>query len=179
MGKQISATSKSLKETEDYNLRVIDMFANILEDLICIDPLESEQSKFSMRNVSVFDCKKPPKMSIKDYLTRIVKYSELEASTLIASLIFMDSFTQAQIPLTKFNVHRLLITSVVVAIKMNEDVIYKNEFYASIGGIKLELLNSMESVFIELLNFRLHIEKETFESYQKLVESAKIENKNT
>lgn len=174
LGKHSQMITKSL-DNDDSISRIVGTFSRILEDLVCLDPEEPEVSEKVLSSASVFACKKPPKIALKDYLIRILKYSEMESSTLLASLILLDSFCRTQVSITNLSIHRLLITSIVVAIKMYEDTIYKNDYYANIGGIRLELLNSMELAFIELLDYRLHINPETFESYKKLVELAKSE----
>jgi hypothetical protein len=46
--------------------------------------------------------------------------------------------------MTSRNVHRLMITGMVIATKYFDDFYYKNTFYAKLGGITTELLNEME-----------------------------------
>lgn len=167
-GKTDQMTNKSVDE-EVSILKTVTTFSHILEDLICQEGDDTE-SPNSQCDTSIFYSKKPPKIGLKDYLLRIVKYSGIQESTLIMSLILLDSISRTHIPLSNLNIHRLLITTIVLSIKLNEDEIYKNDYYANLGGIKLELLNSMESVLIKLFDWRLHISAETYESYKKLVE---------
>ncbi len=63
------------------------------------------------------------------------------------------------------NIHRLIITSVLLAIKFNEDDYYSNNHYAKIGGISLQEINKLEEEFIEGLNWIVWVEKSLFDKY--------------
>lgn len=52
------------------------------------------------------------------------------------------------------------------AIKYNEDDYYSNSFYARVGGINLQELNMIESHFIELSQYNLFVNEETYEKYK-------------
>lgn len=49
--------------------------------------------------------------------------------------------------------HRYLIIAIVLAIKYQDDDIYKNDYYAKVGGITMQELNDMEKEFLELLDY--------------------------
>ena len=56
---------------------------------------------------SMFSCKNPPSISIDGYLERIIKYSKLEESTLIISLIYIDRICDYNnLELSLNNIHR-------------------------------------------------------------------------
>jgi hypothetical protein len=56
---------------------------------------------------SGFTSKKPPAITIEAYLERILKYSHIEESTLILSLIYIDRVCDINnIQMTNFNIHR-------------------------------------------------------------------------
>lgn len=71
---------------------------------------------------TIFHSSIAPGVSIKQYIDRIFKYSNCSPSCLVVAYIYMDKFLQ-QIGdcLTSLNVHRLLITSIVLAAKYVED----------------------------------------------------------
>ena len=111
-----------------------------------------------------------PMISIENFLKRLIKYSNIEESTLIISLIYMDRYLDSTFKyLTKFNVHRLLFTSIVMAIKYNEDEIFTNSLYAKMGGVKLEELASFEIDFLKGINYCLFIDDEVFERYESYI----------
>lgn len=81
-------------------------------------------SQFQIQKVSVFHGLTRPTISIQSYLERIFKYANCSPSCLIVAYVYLDRFTQKQpsLPINSFNVHRLLITSVMVAAKFMDDM---------------------------------------------------------
>jgi len=67
--------------------------------------------------------------------------------------------------MSMFNIHRLLLTSVLVAIKFNEDDYYSNTHYAKIGGINLQEINTLEEEFVDGLNWGTWVNHDLFEKY--------------
>ena len=49
---------------------------------------------------------------------------------------------------------------------MNEDKIYKNEYYSSIAGISLKELNLIEYNFLIILDFQIFIPENIFNYYK-------------
>lgn len=60
-----------------------------------------------------------------------------------------------------------MIVAIMISIKYYDDEYYKNEYYAKVGGLSLKEINDLEFEFLELLNYELFIEKETFEMYEE------------
>lgn len=52
-----------------------------------------------------------------------------------------------------------------VAVKLCDDFYFSNIHYAKIGGIKCQELNQMESQFLKMIVYDLHILPETFKEY--------------
>ena len=108
-----------------------------------------------------------PSISIIDYLVRIQTYSNIEKSTLIVSLIYIDRFcNKAKVTLTQYNIHRILFSAILLSIKYNEDNFYDNKYYSQIAGVKLKELKTLEYHFIKLLNCELYVSRELFDKYQ-------------
>lgn len=129
----------------------------------------------------IFSANSIPKISIYDYLIRINKYSEIEKSTLICSLILIDHISKSSDTiLTYDNIHRIIFAAVLVSIKYNEDSYYDNKFYAEIAGIKLKELKMIEYTFLELADFNVFIKPEEYEEYkiylEKFYEISLLEN---
>jgi len=76
------------------------------------------------QKISVFQGLTCPNISIQNYLERIFKYANCSPSCFIVAYVYLDRFTQRQpsLPINSFNVHRLLITSVMVAAKFMDDM---------------------------------------------------------
>ena len=116
---------------------------------------------------AIFTCTMIPNISIYDYLKRIVKYTNVEQSTLIIALIYIDRICQNNYFINEHNIHKLLFTSILIAIKYNEDDFYKNEYYAQIAGVGVKELFRMEEEFLALISFTLYINEKVFELYKK------------
>ncbi|TKY45704.1 Cyclin-U4-1 protein [Spatholobus suberectus] len=69
------------------------------------------------------------------------------------------------LPINSFNVHRLLITSVMVAAKFMDDMNYNNAYYAKVGGITKIEMNFLELDFLFGLGFHLNVTPGTFQAY--------------
>ena len=119
-----------------------------------------------LQSHSPFSAPQVPLISIDAYLERIFSYSKCEESSLVSSLIYLDRISSdGNVLLTPYNIHRILFTSVLVAIKYNEDRIYKMKYYASIAGVSEKELRILESVFLSLVRFNLYINEKEYEKY--------------
>ena len=115
-------------------------------------PLHSEELLNEDYN-QIFFSKKPPKITIIGYLERIVRYSKTDESTLIIMLIYIDRLCDFNnIILNKYNIHRIIISSVLLAIKYNEDDYFSNMYYAKVGGTSLKEINFLEIEFMKFIN---------------------------
>ncbi|KAF9953203.1 hypothetical protein BGZ72_005604 [Mortierella alpina] len=56
-----------------------------------------------------------------------------------------------------FNIHRLLITCLMVAAKFTSDLFYSNARYAKVGGLSLPELNQLELEFLFTTKFELNV----------------------
>jgi len=73
-------------------------------------------------SVTVFDGRSPPEISIAHYLDRIFKYSCCSPSCFVIAHIYIDHFLHKTRALLKpLNVHRLIITTVMLAAKVFDD----------------------------------------------------------
>ncbi len=120
---------------------------------------------------SIFNCEKIPKIGLLEYLHRLNKYCEIERSTLICTLIYLDRFIKNFINITENNIHRILLMSLITSIKYNEDVIFDNLDFSKIAGLNLKEFNKIESEFLKILNFKLYIHEKEFQLYNKYLEN--------
>ncbi|XP_006654367.1 cyclin-P3-1 [Oryza brachyantha] len=127
------------------------------------DLLDSNEIKNSS---TIFHGQRAPDLSIKLYAERIFKYSECSPSCFVLALIYMERYLQQpHVYMTSLSVHRLLITSVVVAAKFTDDAFFNNAFYARVGGISTVEMNRLELDLLFNLDFRLKVDLDTFGSY--------------
>ena len=120
----------------------------------------------------VFSANLIPNISIKDYLERIQMYTNIEKSTLIISLIYIDRLCHKNhFTLTYYNIHRILFSAILLSIKYNEDVLYESKYYSEVAGVKLKELLLMEYNFIALVNFNFFVSRDDYKKYKKYLEN--------
>ncbi|ESQ39108.1 hypothetical protein EUTSA_v10001641mg [Eutrema salsugineum] len=119
------------------------------------------------QRVSVFHGLSRPTITIQSYLERIFKYANCSPSCFVVAYVYLDRFTHRQpsLPINSFNVHRLLITSVMVSAKFLDDLYYNNAYYAKVGGISTKEMNLLELDFLFGLGFDLNVTPNTFHAY--------------
>ncbi|KAJ1941936.1 cyclin-like protein interacting with PHO85 [Linderina macrospora] len=98
----------------------------------------------SVDDITPFHSRTVPAISVRDYLLRVAKFVCLENDTLISILIYLDRITQAQthrpsLALSPYNVHRMLITAIVVAHKFNSDVFFNNARYSKVRLLRCQV----------------------------------------
>jgi hypothetical protein len=68
--------------------------------------------------------------------------------------------------LTELNVHRVVITGILLAAKFFDDAYYNNAYYAKVGGVLVSEINGLEVDFLFRINFSLHVSPEEFDKYR-------------
>ena len=115
---------------------------------------------------TAFDGSKPAPVSIQDYLIRMCKYGYCSHEVFICMVIYLGRIrAKVGTTFTSCNIHRLLLTSFVVAAKLRDDTYYSNKYYASIGGVSLQDMNKMEQQFLKCTAWELHISKKEYDQY--------------
>ena len=118
--------------------------------------------------ITRFTALSPPNISIRDYLERLYKYSKCSVECLVLALIYIDRFIQSSnITVNSLTIHRILLTSVVLAAKTFDDNFYTNTHYAKVGGIPVEELNCLELDFLFNINFSLYVSCEDYQRYHE------------
>lgn len=113
----------SMEELE--NPKLMTNFINFLSSLLQrVAESNDINRQFQTQKISVFHGLTRPTISIQSYLERILKYANCSPSCYVVAYVYLDRFAQRQpsLPINSFNVHRLLITSVLVAAKFMDDM---------------------------------------------------------
>jgi hypothetical protein len=145
-------------------LKVSDFISEILLDI----SKENSERKFSVIRNS-FYIKNPPNMPFLDFTRRVVKFLKPEISTLIISLIYIDlllKMYEEELFLTENNIYKIFFTSIVLAMKYNEDNSCKNDIFGKVGGISIEEINNLERDFLILIDYRLYISEDLYKLYE-------------
>eukprot|EP00993_Chasmostoma_nieuportense_P006295 NODE_6921_length_488_cov_2.390582_g6755_i0.p1 GENE.NODE_6921_length_488_cov_2.390582_g6755_i0~~NODE_6921_length_488_cov_2.390582_g6755_i0.p1 ORF type:complete len:144 (-),score=34.03 NODE_6921_length_488_cov_2.390582_g6755_i0:57-443(-) len=108
-------------------------------------------------------------IGIQAYLQRILKYADCSSECYVIILVYFDRLAMAHKDcfLTSKNVHRMLITSILLAAKVRDDKYYNNQHYAAIGGITATEMNHLELQLLTLLDFNLFVTPEAYQQYER------------
>uniref|UniRef100_A0A7S1GM66 Cyclin n=1 Tax=Cyclophora tenuis TaxID=216820 RepID=A0A7S1GM66_CYCTE len=118
--------------------------------------------------VTKFHALKAPGIGILQYLERIHKYASCSNECFILALIYIDRLIQRNnFLLTELNVHRVVITAILLAAKFFDDAYYNNAYYAKVGGVLVSEMNGLEVDFLFRINFSLHVTPELFHKYRE------------
>ncbi|KAF5731534.1 cyclin-P3-1 isoform X2 [Tripterygium wilfordii] len=145
--------------------RILSLLSSLLERSVHKNEMQLETT--SVKDViTIFHGLSAPPVSIRQYVDRIFKYSGCSPSCFVVAHIYVDRFLQqTDVRLNSLNVHRLLITSIMVAAKFTDDAFFNNAYYAKVGGVSTRELNRLEVKFLFSLDFRLQISVDTFRRY--------------
>ena len=165
------------------NLNIINDDSEIHNALITMADLlidiceESSKDKDTNNKlIKPFLSKKIPSISIEKYLVRLVSHSKMEISTLILILIYIDKICKNnKFRLNFFNIHKFIVTSMLVSIKYNEDDFFSNSFYAKVGGVSITELNHLEYEFLSLIDFDLYVDDDLYSKYSNYILSVNID----
>ena len=157
-------SSNESKINESLLNKINQIFKIVLEEN---EKLKNYPDKLSSRRGVAFNSNYIPSISIKKYLYRIAYYTEIEENTIIIALIYIDRISEiSKIMLTPYNIHRIIFSAILLAIKYNEDLQYDFNFYSMIAGIPMKELKYLESEFICLIKFNLYINDEDYRDYK-------------
>lgn len=132
---------------------------------------------FETQNVKV--------VSTSQFVREILKRSKSTYSTLQAALYYIFRIKEKVLELTVkrntlpaqkpspqdciFCGRRMFLAAVMVASKFLQDKTYRNSAWAKISGLTTSEISYSEMAFLELIDFRLFISKDTFETWHRLL----------
>lgn len=142
------------------------IIANISNTLV--DSCDSNSKKFcivkNQKLINLFTG--DTRIKIQDYLERLYKYGRMNISTILLMLIYIDRLCNInKIKLSYKIIHKLMLASLIVAIKYNEDDMYSLKFYAGLVGVSIAELEYLEICFITCINFNLFIKEDIYNKY--------------
>jgi hypothetical protein len=138
---------------------------------LLVSKVDRNESLPNIIREGLFFQKRVPSIGVEDYVERILKFCVIEGSTLVLALIYLDRVCKKQrFTLNLNNFHILFLMAIVMALIYNEDVIYKNEYFAKIGGIPFQKFGIYQKCFLEMINFKLFVGKNEYESYFRYID---------
>jgi hypothetical protein len=104
-------------------------------------------------------------ITIEDYLIKLTKGLGITNTVMICAIIYLE---RLDIDINIFNIHKLMLVSLLISSKFVEDENYKNKHWSRFGGISLSILNRLEKFYLIKIKNKLYIH--TTEFYNKFVE---------
>ena len=90
---------------------------------------------------------------------------------MVLILIYIDKLCDMNnVDLNFYNIHKLILSSLVIAAKYNEDKYLSNQFFAKIGGITKKEIDNLEYQFLTLIDFSLYINDEIYYKYEDFIQ---------
>jgi len=141
---------------------IVHVLAVVLERLVSAN----SHLAASQQEETKFHALRAPAIGILQYLERIHKYASCSKECFILALIYIDRLIQRNnFLLTELNVHRVVITAVLLAAKFFDDAYYNNAYYAKVGGVLVSEMNTLECEFLFKIDFSLRVIPDVFEKY--------------
>jgi len=143
---------------------LVKVLATVLERLVNSN---TSIARSDPGQVTKFHALKAPGIGVEAYLERVQKYASCSNECFILALIYIDRLIERNnFLLTELNVHRVVITAILLAAKFFDDAYYNNAYYAKVGGVLVSELNGLEVDFLFRINFSLHVSSDVFEKYK-------------
>jgi hypothetical protein len=111
--------------------------------------------------------------SVDRYLRRIVKYSGCSTCNIYIALMYIQRIRRSTCPaicLSQTNAQRMLLTAIMVASKMYDDIYYSNKHWGLIGELGAADMKTLELCFLSLLNFDCMVQREEYESFLERIQ---------
>lgn len=161
--KETMVSMEKERQTQRKKSVIIHSIAINLTDLIT-ENLRNIKSHYIKKDI--FYVTNLPMISIIDYLNRILKYSEINISSIVLAVIYIDKMCEQQrYVLSQHNIHRLILSACLISAKFNEDKVFNNSYFAKIGGVSVKEVNQLEYEFYVLLDFKLIVDKGYYDKY--------------
>ncbi|KAF2075988.1 hypothetical protein CYY_002695 [Polysphondylium violaceum] len=162
----ISIDEEIFKQYTPFLSVLSDMISNMLTD----EDLDNNSSLSDQ--LQVFNVDQVPDISIHDYIQRVFKYLPFGTDIFIFSTIYLDRLIQKNPKIiSKLNIHRLFMASILASSKFHNDKSLNNRYYAQVGGVPLWEMNLLEVNFLTLLNWNLFVDTEIFNAFKNSIQS--------
>lgn len=143
----------------------ITLTARLLEDLIEQEGVECE---------SMFNSSLPSGISLVDFLRRVHKFTQFSKECLLIAIIYLDRYnlTDEDFSLNSTNVHKILLTCLLLATKFQDDRYYDNKTFEFAGGVNVAQLHRYETHVFEALDFNLFVDEESYNELRQKLQDA-------
>ena len=119
---------------------------------------------------SPFHSNTVPPMTIGAYVDRIARYSKCSVEAIVSAVMFMQFHAASSTHcVTVYNVHRQLITALLIAAKSRDDEYFTNTYFSRIGGISATEMQSLELLFLLALDWDTWVPEDGYQQTAALL----------
>ena len=133
------------------------------------DIIEENLKRINIKYISknnIFYLEQLPNISFGDYILHLMKYTHINISTLILAVIYIDKFCEKfKFVLTRHNIYRIILISIFISMKYNEDMFVNANIYSQIAGVSTEDLLNLEYNMCVALEFGFYVKEELYQQY--------------
>lgn len=98
-------------------------------------------------------------ITIEEYINRLIINCHISNSIMIGAIIYLEKL---HIDINIYNIHKLLLISLLLSSKYLEDIHYNNKFWSKCGGISLDTINKLEKLYLIKIDNNLFIHRLEF-----------------
>jgi hypothetical protein len=161
--------SLTWKQVEPQGLNIAVATACILHQICAANDAQAHNHPRSAPFVGL----EIPDIGVVDYCKRLKRYFSCSPSCFVTALMYIDQILtktkkaspEERVVLDTLTIHRLVLVSLVLAVKYHEDNHYSQAYYAQVGGVSLTELNSMERRFVDIVEWDLDVNYDRFAKY--------------
>ena len=171
-------TEASLSYEEPKLSKNADLEKHIIEaiSLNLIDIIKENFQNGNIIKKDKFYLSRLPSITLNDYINKLVDHTDMNISTLINAIIYIDTFCEKfNYTLCMNNIYLILFSSFLISIKFNEDVSINLKNYAHIAGVSLDNLINLEYAFHSNLCFDLFVTEDLYQTYYDYFSNYEIE----
>ena len=157
------------KESQNHKAKLFQITnVQIISELLLNICEENKQKIEKAINKKIKIPKNISKNSLRNFIIKLAKYVKIHDSTMILTLIYIDRMCKNnKITIIYNNIFQLVLTSLLIAIKYNEEKNFSFKYFASLGGITVSELKILEKKFLLLINYNLYVDQKLFEKYNE------------
>ncbi len=159
----IVRTQRDMERIGEGERRLVPIIAAVLQSIVTRNDALGNDTV-----VTHFHAQRAPMVEVNDYCERIVRYSQCSPCCFVVALIYIDRLLALEPTFfpSSLNIHRLTLTSVLLASKFLDDFYYNNAYWARVGGVGTTELNTLELDMLAKLHFNLHVQTEEYLQYR-------------
>lgn len=108
-----------------------------------------------------FHSRAAPAITVRDYLVRITRYTNVEPCVLLILILYVDKICERvhSFTISSLTVHRFLIAGVAIGSKALSDTFCTNGRYARVGGVSPAEMNLLECEFCHSIDWNLTVRR--------------------